>query len=476
MGFVLACRINIVKFILVSPNTAPGNCLLTTSAKNRNFTLRIWPLEDCFTLFRSDIYAKKFKISPPSYLRPKNSHYIAETSSYISKNFRLRHDLLYAERRDSFTGCFTPYPGAKNRDFGALICSIPEVLSKVVSGGLLYRTPSVLASDHSRKSDERDVMALLASILMPFKNLQGYSRFDVVPSFKTIAALVSLFAFFAHNTLAQTPVTAVTLWQFGQGRLLEGQTTLPLQPLGTARDGSATTYLYEVLNKAVVNTVVDGSFTTQTIASPATRTIIASASGWVEPFGTAGAIACGFIGPNLGSVSSAPLRACKHRTPFAQVLQVAAASPTFTPSVSHFNFHVTRKAAAGGSYRRRGNWGRGDIYGPSPVYRARVKTTATREHHGRPGRASTGTRDGCSGRKGDTSDLPTADWVISGAEQRGTMPRLSTPDDHRKDDAATLLAIGRGFQLGKMTHSVAIWNGTMNPTRMCDGMAPNGDL
>ncbi|KAJ7838261.1 hypothetical protein B0H13DRAFT_1911979 [Mycena leptocephala] len=274
------------------------------------------------------------------------------------------------------------------------------------------------------------------STYIPPRPLAGKAVNMVVPSFKTIAALVSLFAFFAHDTLAQTPVTAVTLWQFGQGRLLEGQTTLPLQPLGTARDGSATTYLYEVLNKAVVNTVVDGSFTTQTIASPATRTIIASASGWVEPFGTAGAIACGFIGPNLGEcfIGTTPVPA-NTGTPFAQVLQVAAASPTFTPSVSPPAQTSTSTspakqppagAIAGGVIggvvifmglalcivlllRRR----RLENITAAQGYVEHKSSDISSDTSGAPFAVGPQLERGMGapGRKGDTSDLPTADWV-----------------------------------------------------------------
>lgn len=39
-----------------------------------------------------------------------------------------------------------------------------------------------------------------------------------------------------------------TVWVFGTDRLLGGEFTEPLQPLGTASDGSATTYLWEVLS------------------------------------------------------------------------------------------------------------------------------------------------------------------------------------------------------------------------------------
>ncbi|KAJ6463142.1 hypothetical protein C8R47DRAFT_1157747 [Mycena vitilis] len=121
-------------------------------------------------------------------------------------------------------------------------------------------------------------------------------------SFISILVLVTLIVSLAGSTLAQggDSVTEVTLWQFGQGRLLAGQSTLPLQPLATASDGSATMYLYQVLNPATITTIIDGSFTTQTMPSVASRTVIASASGWVEPFGTTDAIACRLVNSKFG--------------------------------------------------------------------------------------------------------------------------------------------------------------------------------
>ncbi|KAJ7793897.1 hypothetical protein B0H13DRAFT_1935344 [Mycena leptocephala] len=58
--------------------------------------------------------------------------------------------------------------------------------------------------------------------------------------------------------------TTVTLWQFGRFRLLPGDSTLPLQPLGTASDGSATTYLYQVTNPKLITTDQSGFTTTTT--------------------------------------------------------------------------------------------------------------------------------------------------------------------------------------------------------------------
>ncbi|KAJ3720153.1 hypothetical protein C8R42DRAFT_738638 [Lentinula raphanica] len=54
----------------------------------------------------------------------------------------------------------------------------------------------------------------------------------------------------------------IILWEFGIGRLASGQTTLPLELIGTPDGGLSTTYLYQVVSTGIV----------------------ASASGWVEHF------------------------------------------------------------------------------------------------------------------------------------------------------------------------------------------------
>ncbi|KAF7354278.1 hypothetical protein MVEN_01115900 [Mycena venus] len=76
--------------------------------------------------------------------------------------------------------------------------------------------------------------------------------------------------------------------------------TLAMQPMGTASDGSATTYLYQVLNPAEVITTDENGFVTKTTPSATPRTIVASASGWHEAFGTTGAISCGLVGSTFG--------------------------------------------------------------------------------------------------------------------------------------------------------------------------------
>jgi hypothetical protein len=68
--------------------------------------------------------------------------------------------------------------------------------------------------------------------------------------------------------MARSAATVVTLWQFGQPRVAGGLVTLPLQPLGTASDGSETTYLYQVVNPTVIITTDQGGFATTTV--PAT--------------------------------------------------------------------------------------------------------------------------------------------------------------------------------------------------------------
>ncbi|KAJ7634974.1 hypothetical protein FB45DRAFT_478502 [Roridomyces roridus] len=114
---------------------------------------------------------------------------------------------------------------------------------------------------------------------------------------KTLVPVLSL-AFLV--ALAGAAQEAVTLWQFGQGRLLEASLTLPLIPLGTAIGGSETTYLYQALNNALTTTT-DASGVTTTVQTPSAtpRTIIASASGWFEQFDD-GDIICGLVNPTFG--------------------------------------------------------------------------------------------------------------------------------------------------------------------------------
>ncbi|KAF7288419.1 hypothetical protein HMN09_01394400 [Mycena chlorophos] len=89
----------------------------------------------------------------------------------------------------------------------------------------------------------------------------------------------------------------VTLWQFGAQRLAEGAITLPLVPLGTVPDGSATSFLYQAVNNQEIVTQAnnDAPVSTQTLAVTVSRTILASPSGWFEILPT-NFIACEFVG------------------------------------------------------------------------------------------------------------------------------------------------------------------------------------
>ncbi|KAJ7218541.1 hypothetical protein GGX14DRAFT_560877 [Mycena pura] len=124
---------------------------------------------------------------------------------------------------------------------------------------------------------------------------------------------------FLVETYAQTgdldPVTAVTLWQFGQGeggpnwKHEQPETSIPLIPLGTASGGVATTYLLQAVDPlAVTTTNDDGLLTTKAILSTSPfGTIVASASGWFLPFTGnqnkkpfTGTIACSSVNSTFG--------------------------------------------------------------------------------------------------------------------------------------------------------------------------------
>ncbi|KAF7318597.1 hypothetical protein HMN09_00370500 [Mycena chlorophos] len=128
-----------------------------------------------------------------------------------------------------------------------------------------------------------------------------------------VALFSSIFASSFGPAVVLAAPAGVTLWQFGEGRLLSGGTTLPLIPQGThtAKDGSGseTTYLYQAVGQHAVPTVVGDVVTTQTVQSTGTRTLVVSASGWYEPFSvTTGAptasqlafIQCGFAAGDPG--------------------------------------------------------------------------------------------------------------------------------------------------------------------------------
>ncbi|KAF9060716.1 hypothetical protein BDP27DRAFT_1429774 [Rhodocollybia butyracea] len=87
----------------------------------------------------------------------------------------------------------------------------------------------------------------------------------------------------------------ITLWQFGKDHLDDGEFTEPLRPIGVASDGLSTTYVYELLN---VQTTATFPGIVPTIKS-ISRTIVASASGWVELFDS-GNLECKFINSDRG--------------------------------------------------------------------------------------------------------------------------------------------------------------------------------
>ncbi|KAF7310259.1 hypothetical protein MIND_00399800 [Mycena indigotica] len=154
------------------------------------------------------------------------------------------------------------------------------------------------------------------------------------------------FIIFPFAISAPSPAsTSITLWQFGQPRLLNAPLgTLPLIPLGS--EGGATTYLYQALVPA---TPTDDPrvIATSTVA----RTIIASASGWVEPFDNGNNIACHLINPTFGAcVEGTASQTANMGTPTPEVLQVALdalpAAQSFLPNPST-SLPQSTQAAAG---------------------------------------------------------------------------------------------------------------------------------
>ncbi|KAJ7512883.1 hypothetical protein B0H11DRAFT_1947843 [Mycena galericulata] len=117
--------------------------------------------------------------------------------------------------------------------------------------------------------------------------------------------------------------------------------TLPLQPLGTASDGSVTTYLFQAVNNVLVtSTDASGLLTTLTVPSPTPRTIVASASGWVESF-TDADISCGLLNSGFGECLIGTTVA-NSGVPTPEIFQVSRATSlssatptiTFPPSSS----------------------------------------------------------------------------------------------------------------------------------------------
>ncbi|KAJ7097094.1 hypothetical protein B0H15DRAFT_824789 [Mycena belliarum] len=151
---------------------------------------------------------------------------------------------------------------------------------------------------------------------------------QIMPRFDTFCILCACISALAGYSQA----TDVTLWQFGRGRLLGASITLPLQPLGTALNGAATTYLYRALNGEAVNTTNSaGSQTVSTVLVTGTRIIVASASGWIEQPTPTLQIDCHLIRSDFGECldNGAPANSGK---PTPEVLQVLAETPAFSSS------------------------------------------------------------------------------------------------------------------------------------------------
>ncbi|KAJ6471844.1 hypothetical protein DFH09DRAFT_1220034 [Mycena vulgaris] len=130
--------------------------------------------------------------------------------------------------------------------------------------------------------------------------------------------------------------TAVTLWQFGHSRLLSGEVILPMQPLGTAGDGAATTYLYQAANlNTVARTNEVGLLTIETTLVPTPRTIVVAASGWVESPDNVHVISCSVINSDFGACVDSTIGSgastANTGTPSAKVLPVSLTAPPIIP-------------------------------------------------------------------------------------------------------------------------------------------------
>ncbi|KAJ7339983.1 hypothetical protein DFH08DRAFT_1013635 [Mycena albidolilacea] len=163
------------------------------------------------------------------------------------------------------------------------MCSFPKVLEGSIKVDADILSPSRLLVRLFFCSGTNDVVTAL--ILDRRRKAHSSLPSDLIVKRSSPGRLVF--------RLAQITQTAVTLWQFGQPRLLNGQVTAPLQPLGTASDGGAITYLYQALNpgRDIVTTDGGGFLTTKNIAF--------ATSGWVERFETH-AISCGFVDSTFG--------------------------------------------------------------------------------------------------------------------------------------------------------------------------------
>ncbi|KIK51351.1 hypothetical protein GYMLUDRAFT_64877 [Collybiopsis luxurians FD-317 M1] len=130
---------------------------------------------------------------------------------------------------------------------------------------------------------------------------------------------------------------AITLWQFNGGHNFEAVYTAPLEPLGTANSLSIT-YLYQAYNYGLIVNASNESTSTITALIPTPRTIVASASGWVELFGPSGSptsiLGCSLINSDNGNCFYGPptsIVAQSTAKPFAEVVAVNA--PVLTTTV-----------------------------------------------------------------------------------------------------------------------------------------------
>ncbi|KAJ3985441.1 hypothetical protein F5890DRAFT_1510158 [Lentinula detonsa] len=160
-------------------------------------------------------------------------------------------------------------------------------------------------------------------IFLSLNSFLIFSFFLMLPSI----SLSTLLAIFVGRAFSQD--TGVTLWQFGTLRLAAGEFTAPLRPIGTPVDGLSTTYLYEVLNPVTTVVTDAGSPELTTSVVSVSRTIVASASGWVENFDSTATVQCNFISSDTGECFDATNTITAAPTPI--VIGVAAAI-TSTPT------------------------------------------------------------------------------------------------------------------------------------------------
>ncbi|KAJ7435982.1 hypothetical protein B0H11DRAFT_2111953 [Mycena galericulata] len=157
-----------------------------------------------------------------------------------------------------------------------------------------------------------------------------------MPSSKIVAKICLLLVLATTAHAQSDPATAVTLWQFGEDRLYNGEVTLPMVPLGTASDGGATTYLYQVLIPAtLITTDTAGGFSTEISPSTVSRTILVSASGWREPWGPGEAIACELVNPDFGQCFDTPSTVPSNSgTPSPRVVLISLSTTMPLPTAS----------------------------------------------------------------------------------------------------------------------------------------------